>query len=339
MLNFDSAECKTEDFEIILPASVSSRDLRCTITFQFKTDTMMVVAQAQTRPAAVALFRTQGFYSNEDLLISLQKDYTQPRRAHDYTKSMPRRPCEIWHYHRAKKAQLQPEIGFINRTIDPDILILTETMVNEQNTQRIIRTLGYRHFDFVLPHNHTAGVWLLWKDDNVVVNVLAKDHRAIHYSILEKGTNNQCIIAAVYAPAQTHEKNDFWHHLMSLNDIFHIPWSVLGNFNEMLHVSKKIGGVPLSASKLYRLNNFLSTCKALDTNVQGRDFTWKKFIYGQLIHEKLDRVIVQEDCLQLFSNYCVTNGPFTCSGHSYVYLDTEPIHLPRKGTTFRYQHS
>ncbi|KAJ8437461.1 hypothetical protein Cgig2_031982 [Carnegiea gigantea] len=233
MLNFDSAECKTEDFEIILPASVSSRDLRCTVTLQFETDTMMVVAQAQTRPAAVALFRTQvnipasfsingnqvsasralqalnhgpclrpcledcnlysfkwwiqqqrmglallvfvlpvwffnrltsfcllillvvcgdisfssiyswfigklillvvrmywgvavprfaflslasvycfglsmiccwfwalEFYSNEDLLISLQKDYTQPRRAHDYTKSTPRRPCERWHCH------------------------------------------------------------------------------------------------------------------------------------------------------------------------------------------------------------------------------------------------
>jgi len=92
----------------------------------------------------------------------------------------------VWNVQGAKKAQLRPEIGFINRTIDHDILILIETMVNEQNTQRIIRTLGCRHFDFVLPHNHTGGIWLLWKDDNVVVNVLAKDHRAVHCSILEK---------------------------------------------------------------------------------------------------------------------------------------------------------
>lgn len=59
MLNFDSAECETEDFEIILRTSVSSRALRCTVTLQFETDMMMVVAQAQTRPAAVALFQTQ----------------------------------------------------------------------------------------------------------------------------------------------------------------------------------------------------------------------------------------------------------------------------------------
>ncbi|KAJ8441417.1 hypothetical protein Cgig2_023603 [Carnegiea gigantea] len=97
-------------------------------------------------------------------------------------------------------------------------------------------------------------------------------------------------------------------------------------------LSFELASVPLSASKLYRLNNFLSTCKAHDANVQGRNFTWKKFIYGQLIYEKLDRVILREDCLQLFPNYCVTNGPFTCSDHSYVYLETEPIHLPRKDT-------
>ncbi|KAJ8444677.1 hypothetical protein Cgig2_030351 [Carnegiea gigantea] len=53
MLSFDPTECETDDFEIILPASVSSRNLRCTITHQFETDKTMVVAQAQTRPAAM----------------------------------------------------------------------------------------------------------------------------------------------------------------------------------------------------------------------------------------------------------------------------------------------
>lgn len=59
MFNFDSTECKTEDFELILRASVSSRALRCTVTIHFETDPMMVDALAQTRPAVVAPFRTQ----------------------------------------------------------------------------------------------------------------------------------------------------------------------------------------------------------------------------------------------------------------------------------------
>jgi len=35
----------------------------------------------------------------------------------------------------------------------------------------------------------------------------------------------------------------------------------------------------------------------------------------------------------------VTNGPFTCSDHSYVLLNTTPVYPSRKGTTFEYQHS
>jgi len=113
----------------------------------------------------------------------------------------------------------------------------------------------------------------------------------------------------------------------------------MGDFNEMLISSDKVGGSPLTVSKTQRLSDFLAYIKGIDANVQGRIFTWKNFLRGQLIYEKLDRVIFREDCLQLFSNYLVTNSPFTCFDHSYVLLNTAPVHPPRKGTTFKYQHS
>jgi len=53
----------------------------------------------------------------------------------------------------------------------------------------------------------------------------------------------------------------------------------------------------------------------------------------------LNRVLFRDDCLHLFPNYIVTNGPFTCSDHAYVLLNTDPAHAPRRGTTFKYQHS
>jgi len=42
---------------------------------------------------------------------------------------------------------------------------------------------------------------------------------------------------------------------------------------------------------------------------------------------------------QLFANYLVTNGPFMCSDHAFVLLNTDSTHLPRRGTIFKYQHS
>ena len=107
----------------------------------------------------------------------------------------------IWNVQRAKKAQLQLEVRFINRIINLDILFVTETMVNDLNTQRIIRTLGFRNFGFILPNNHVGGIWVLWKDDNVVLDIIAEEHRAIHCSVLEKSSNKQFIVTAAYVPA------------------------------------------------------------------------------------------------------------------------------------------
>ena len=107
-----------------------------------------------------------------------------------------------------------------------------------------------------------------------------------------------------------------------------------------IHISSdKVRGAPLTVEKTRRFNDFLSTTGSIDANVQGIIFTWKKFLGGQLIYKKLDRVISREDCAQLFPNYIVTNGSFTWSDHTFVFLNTDPAHQPRRGTNFKYQYS
>ena len=117
-----------------------------------------------------------------------------------------------------------------------------------------------------------------------------------------------------------------WQHLKQLNEFITLIWCIICDFNEMIHPSEKVRGTPLNVHKTHRFNNFLTATGSIDTNVQARIFTWKKFLRGQLIYEKLDRVIFREDCAHLFPNYLVTNGPFTCSNHAFVLLNTEPAY-------------
>jgi len=81
----------------------------------------------------------------------------------------------IWNVQGAKEAQLQLEIGFVSRTINPDILILTKKIINEQNTQHIVKSLGFHNYDIISFPNHVGGIWLLWDTDNVEVKVLAEE--------------------------------------------------------------------------------------------------------------------------------------------------------------------
>ena len=61
-----------------------------------------------------------------------------------------------WNVQGAKKSQLRLEVRFINRTIKLDILILLETMVNDQNADSIIRNLGFSHYNMIPAKNIVA---------------------------------------------------------------------------------------------------------------------------------------------------------------------------------------
>jgi len=43
-----------------------------------------------------------------------------------------------------------------------------------------------------------------------------------------------------------------------LNDVIDIPWYIMIDFNEMLQTSDKMGGMPLNAGKVHRLDDFLA---------------------------------------------------------------------------------
>ena len=102
----------------------------------------------------------------------------------------------------------------------------------------------------------------------------------------------------------------------------------------MLQLSDKVGNASPTVGRMRHLNDFLKYTKSIDAYVQGRVFTWKIFLPGQLVYEKLDRLIFSEDCALLFPNYLVSNGPFTCLDRAFVLLDTDPAHQPITGTNF-----
>ena len=66
------------------------------------------------------------------------------------------------------------------------------------------------------------------------------------------------MLPAVYAPAQEKDKDAFWHHLEQLSNSIKLSWCIMGDFNEMLCFSDKIGGVPLTISRTQQLNDFLA---------------------------------------------------------------------------------
>jgi len=66
-----------------------------------------------------------------------------------------------WNVQGAKKRQLREEIRYLQKFQQPDLLFLIKTMTSKETAKQILPQLGFDHYDFTLPVNHSGGIWVL----------------------------------------------------------------------------------------------------------------------------------------------------------------------------------
>ena len=188
-----------------------------------------------------------------------------------------------WNVQGAKKHQISEEIRFLQKFQQPDLVFVIETMASEATSKQIIPQLGFDHYDFTLPVQHSGGIWVLWNNKNILAHVLLKEDRAIHMLVFDVLIQKFSIISGIYAPAQPCHKDAFWAHLRNLNGVIDKPWCIIGDFNELEYPDDKQGGAMATPSRLTRLPCFLNSCQGVSLPVLGRSFTWKKRIHGPTV--------------------------------------------------------
>ena len=163
-----------------------------------------------------------------------------------------------WNVQGAKKHRIRDEIRFIRKSQQPDLIFLIETMASVGTATRILPQLGFDHYDYTLPVNHSGGIWVLWNTQNILANVLLKEDRVIHMLVFDTISQKFSIISCIYAPAQPCQKDAFWSHLRNLYSVIVKPWCLIGDFNELECPSDKQGGPPAASSRFNRLPLFLN---------------------------------------------------------------------------------
>jgi len=243
-----------------------------------------------------------------------------------------------WNVRGAKKAQVLQEILFLKRMYQPQMIFLLETLVNKTNILQILPKMGFDHFDYVEPVNHSGGLAVLWNNDFIHASILRKESRAIHMLVFDTLKQTNVIISGVYGPAQIMDKDEFWTSLSQMNTVVDLPWCIIGDLNELAAPSEKKGGLNHSLAKYERLNRFLAHINAISVPSKGQAFTWKNRLHSHLIYERLDRAIVRNDWLQLYPDTIVCHGTFSCSDHCPIVLSDRDLIPRRKKFPFRFQN-
>ncbi|XP_026459111.1 uncharacterized protein LOC113359741 [Papaver somniferum] len=114
-----------------------------------------------------------------------------------------------------------------------------------------------------------------------------------------------------------------WNYLKQLSESDNKPWLLVGDFNFILNVSEKQGGIPENSLASDFVRNTLSLLNMHDVFSFGNLFTWcnRRFKNpSELIFEKLDRGFINDKWVSLLPQTRVTNLGRLYSDHCPILL-------------------
>ena len=119
-------------------------------------------------------------------------------------------------------------------------------------------------------------------------------------------------ISVVYEKCTREGRYPLWNKLRELAEpMENNPWLVGGDFNTILHPSKREGSNTNRQREMLDLAETIEDCRLIDSGTDGSRFTWAK----NNLFERLDRMLVNETWATTFATTRVTNLPRICSDH------------------------
>ena len=104
-----------------------------------------------------------------------------------------------------------------------------------------------------------------------------------------------------------------------------LPWVCLGDFNEILSLDEKNGGIPRQVTPMLSFRHTLLQCGLVDLGFKGYRFTWRN---GRLmvafVEERLDRCVATMEWRDRFSRAMVHYLAVPYFDHDPVLLDMAP---------------
>ena len=145
----------------------------------------------------------------------------------------------------------------------PQIVFLMETKSKIKRMERIKNRIGFANGLIVPSRGRSGGMAMFWiQEVNLDINSYSGNH--IDAIVREIDGNFLWRITGFYGHPETHHRYESWRLLAFLHSQFQLPWLCLGDFNEILSISEKEGGVTPSQQQMEGFRNVVNFCEFVD---------------------------------------------------------------------------
>ncbi|XP_074313721.1 uncharacterized protein LOC141648913 [Silene latifolia] len=151
---------------------------------------------------------------------------------------------------------------------------------------------------------HKGGrIWVLWKPELFIVNVLAYNAQYIHMRVTSRTDDNSSLLTMIYAHNDLYERVELWTFLKHIALTCNEPWLWAGDFNTVLSPVERLGG-HTSEAEMQHFQECVSLCCVEDLQATGAMFTWSnKQNPVDGVYSRLDRVMGNNEWMMEYGDY------------------------------------
>ncbi|XP_050379671.1 uncharacterized protein LOC126797023 [Argentina anserina] len=131
-----------------------------------------------------------------------------------------------------------------------DLLIVCEPRIQFSSAKKCLLSLGFTDFEAMEANGSSGGIWFLWNRNKITINIFDPNFQSISVKISWNGSHTW-LLMGIYASPYNTSRSGLWTSLDDLIKKHNLPWILVGDFNELLSFSDKIGG-----SQHYKFGGF-----------------------------------------------------------------------------------
>ena len=205
------------------------------------------------------------------------------------------------------------------RSKGPTILFLMETKRTIAEMRNLCHDLNFHSVLAVPCEGRKGGLVMFWKADcNLHIQTFSPNHIDTH--ILSANQQPWRLIG-LYGRLEGYCKHELWLLLQHLHARSSLLWACMSDFNEILQVTEKRGGLPKPLAPMLAFREILLQCKLKDLSYQGYPFTRRNGHSGvAFVEERIDRVCANTKWHELFPSAKIIHQQVSYSDHDPILL-------------------
>lgn len=165
-------------------------------------------------------------------------------------------------------------LGDLIKVHKPDFLFLSETIFFTKKIKELRIKHGFAQCFSVDRVGRSGGLAIFWRN-NVHCEITSYSRNHINVNFFNNTVASWSVSCFYGYPERTRRK-DSWDFLRRLAGLAQLPWVVIGDFNDLLAVEDKWGGVSHARSLMFGFQAAIDDSLLTEIDLHRGKYTWEK---------------------------------------------------------------